>query len=57
MDDLPELNLPEGWEHRSPVFIGPAEIRQAKRERSLVPLVSKDAYEAEREGHGVRAAH
>jgi hypothetical protein len=49
MDGLPELNLPEDWEQRSPVFFGPTRIREAGMRRSLIPLVSRVAYDAQRD--------
>lgn len=48
MDWLPRLNLPDDWETWSPVFFGPTKMREARRRRSMIPLVSRQMYESQR---------
>jgi hypothetical protein len=48
---LPDLKLPEGWENLSPIFFGPTKMAEARRRRSMVPLVSSETYEAQRHRH------
>ena len=47
MHKPPDLKLPEDWKQRTRVFATPKKPFQA-----MTPMVSKKAYEAEREGNG-----
>ena len=50
MNRLPNLRLPENWKHRrTPLIVAPKKPRGV-----LAPLVSAEAYEADRRRSGAR---